>query len=200
MSTVRNHSLEHNNRGHVCDFTLKYFREKYNCRSLLDIGAGRGLNCAWAQQYHEYEAVGIEADPVLSNPVHDNIIQHDFVKDGVKQFDRTFDLGWSVATSEHIDASGADAYVQTFLACRWIVFTWCNPGYGGYHHVNEQYQSYWLERFQKYGFEYEPALSEIIKRNNQLRMIKSLNKTGKSVRKGYLKDWATVFENPQITE
>jgi len=48
MSAIRDHSLEHNNRGHVCDWILEYFRQQYGCLSLLDIGAGRGLNCAWA--------------------------------------------------------------------------------------------------------------------------------------------------------
>jgi hypothetical protein len=57
-----------------------------------------------------------------------------------------------------------------------------------------------LERFKKYGFEHDSKLSELVKDRNQLRMIKSLNREGKSVRKGYLKAWATVFRNLQITE
>lgn len=194
----RDHSLEHNNRGHVCDWTLAYFRDQHQCRTLLDIGAGRGLNCAWAEQQHGYTATGIEADPNLTAPVHPDIVCHNFVTDGVCEFDQQFDLGWSVATSEHIDAAGADAYVLTFRVCRWVVFTWCNPGYGGYHHVNEQPQSYWLPKFQQAGFVHDTKLSDLVKHRNQLRMIKGLGKSKKNTGKGYLNLWATVFRNTAI--
>ena len=104
MSRV-DHSLEHNNRGHVCDWTLNYFRTTHGCKTFLDIGAGIGLNCAWAERNHGYTSTGIEADGICEK-IHDDIVIHDFVSAGVCKFDRTFDLGWSVATSEHIDEVG----------------------------------------------------------------------------------------------
>ena len=135
--SIRDHSLEHNNRGHKCDFTLDYFKREHNCKTLLDIGAGKGLNCAWATSQHGYTATGI-----------------------------------------------------------WVVFTWCTPGYGGYHHVNERSQSYWIEKFHANGFEFDSSVSELIKEKSQLRMIK--DGSSKQVSKGYLKDWATVFKNPNL--
>lgn len=191
---TRDHSLEHNNRGHKCDFTLNYFKDKYRCSTFLDIGAGRGLNCAWAARYHGYQATGIEVDGECEK-VHDDIIIHNFVTDGVCVLDRKCDLGWSVATSEHIDELGSDDYVKTFQSCKWVVFTWCKPGYGGYHHVNERSQDYWIEKFSQFGFTYEDELSQIIKSQSQLKMIKSVDNTRKQVSKGYLKDWGTVFRN-----
>ena len=191
--SVRDHSLEHNNRGHVCDFTLDYFNKKHGCHSLLDIGAGKGLNCAWATKYHGYQATGIEVDAECEK-VHDDIRIHNFVTDGVCQFDRRFDLGWSVATSEHIDESGTDDYVKTLRACDWVVFTWCTPGYGGYHHVNEREQSYWIKKFTENGFQYDETISKLIRTRSVLKMIKTLDKSKKQVYKGYLKDWGTVFK------
>ena len=193
--SIRDHSLEHNNRGHVCDWTLNYFRTTHGCKTFLDIGAGVGLNCAWAEKNHGYTATGIEIDSECTK-VHDDIVIHDFVSDGVCEFDRTFDLGWSVSTSEHIDELGADDYVKTFLACKWIVFTWCRPGYGGYHHVNEQPQSYWIEKFQKNGFEFDSSISDLISQKSRLKMIKE--GSSKQVSKGYLRKWATIFKNPNF--
>jgi len=193
--SIRDHSLEHNNRGHKCDFTLDYFKREHNCKTLLDIGAGKGLNCAWATKHHGYKATGIEIDSECTK-VHDDIVIHNFVTDGVCEFDRTFDLGWSVATSEHIDETGADDYVKTFLACKWIVFTWCTPGYGGFHHVNEQPQSYWIEKFHTNGFEFDSSASELISQKSQLRMMKE--GSPKQVSKGYLREWATIFKNPNL--
>lgn len=197
MSRI-DHHLEHNGRGHKCDWTLKFWRQRYKCKTLLDVGAGVGLNCAWASYYHGYIATGIEADGQCKK-VHDDIVIHDFVTDGVCKFDRIFDLGWSVATSEHIDEKGADNYVETFLACKHVVFTWCPPGYPGYHHVNCQYQPYWIDKFQNLGFIYDEKVSNIIKSRCEFSMIKNLDRLQKRRGKGYLKDWATVFHNPKIT-
>ena len=207
--SIRDHSLEHNNRGHKCDFTLEYFKREHNCKTMLDIGAGNGLNCAWATDQHGYTATGIEIDSECTK-VHDDIVIHNFVTDGVCKFDKTFDLGWSVATSEHIDELGADNYVKTFLACKWVVFTWCPPGYGGTHHVNERSQSYWIEKFHANGFEFNSSISNLIKEKSLLKMIKSPPtrilslkiKSGslKQVSKRYLRFWATVFHNPSINQ
>jgi len=197
--SVRDHSLEHNNRGHVCDWTLNYFKTTHGSKTFLDIGAGIGLNCVWAEKYHGYTSTGIEADGACEK-IHNNIVIHDFVSNGVCEFDETFDLGWSVATSEHIDEVAADDYVKTFLACKTVVFTWCPPGYSGYHHVNCQPQSYWINKFQKHGFVFDQSLSTLVAVNCKLRMVKSLDKQRKSVPKGYLRDWATVFHNPSIKQ
>lgn len=191
------HSLEHNNRGHVCEFTLQYFKTKFNCQTLLDVGAGVGLNCGWAQKYFGYQATGIEADGVCQK-VHNDIVIHDFEKDGVCDLGRTFDLGWSVATSEHIDSSGAIDYAKTFLQCKYVVFTWCNPGYGGYHHVNEQYLPYWLDIFLPLGFVYDEKLSRHIRKNNKLTMIKNLDSMKEKNKKYYLRKWGTVFINSKF--
>lgn len=192
--SVRDHSLEHNNRGHVCDFTLDYFKKKHECHSLLDIGAGKGLNCAWASKYHGYQATGIEVDAECEK-VHDDIRIHNFVTEGVCEFDRTFDLGWSVATSEHIDESAVDDYVKTLTQCRWVVFTWCRPGYGGYHHVNEQEEPYWIKKFSKFNFNKDIEISTLVRRRSNLSMIKSINAAGKKLRKVYLSSWGVVFKN-----
>ena len=192
--SVRDHSLEHNNRGHVCDFTLDYFKNKHGCHSLLDIGAGKGLNCAWATKHHGYKATGVEVDAKCEK-VHDDIRIHNFVTDGVCEFDRTFDLGWSVATSEHIDEPGADAYVKTLTQCRWVVFTWCRPGYGGYHHVNEQAEPYWIKKFSKFNLSKDIGLSNLVRKRSTLSMIKSIDPNAKTVPKVYLSAWGVVFKN-----
>ena len=127
-------------------------------------------------------------------------MKKDYEKDGAVKLNETFDLGWSVAVSEHIDASASDYYVETFTHCRWILFTWCTPGYGGYHHVNEQPLEYWIPKFEKCGMYIDIEKSKLIKESNRLQMVKHTDWSTalRNKRKGFLSLWATVFENRSI--
>ena len=189
----------HNNRGHVDWFSLNFFKTKLNCKTLLDVGCGTGLNCDYAEKVHGYTATGLEADPDCKK-AHDRIIIHDYEKNGAVTLNETFDLGWSVSVSEHIDESASDYYVETFTRCRWILFTWCTPGYGGYHHVNEQRLEYWIPKFEKQGMYVDYEKSKTIKNSNQLQMVKHTDWSTalKNKRKEYLSRWATVFKNCSI--
>tara|TARA_Y100001963_G_C6508074_1_gene320851 strand:- start:361 stop:567 length:207 start_codon:yes stop_codon:yes gene_type:complete len=42
-------------------------------------------------------------------------------------------------------------------------------GWGGHHHVNEQSQEYWVEKFKNYGFTYDPKVSNLVKENSTMR-------------------------------
>ena len=78
-----------------------------------------------------------------------------------------------------------------------MLFTWCQPGYPGYHHVNCQLPEYWIPKFQARGYRYDGNRSRDVQFKN-LFMVKapfwrddSLNK--KQVFKPYLRDWGMVF-------
>ena len=65
---------------------------------------------------------------------------------------RRFDLVNCLEVAEHLDASRADSFVDDLCALGdVVVFSAAIPGQGGTHHVNEQFQSYWQERFRRNG-------------------------------------------------
>ena len=197
----------HWNRGHINGALLKYFKDKKQCKTFLDIGCGNGLNVAFANEVMEYDAYGIEGDPSAHiNPITKNLFKHDFENDGkFKQELPNIDLGWCVSVSEHIEEKNVYDFVDVFQKCNWVVFTWCPPGYPGYHHVNCQKAPYWIDKFRQINFTFDYKLTNrLLYHFSKLVMIKTPywrdNKlNSKKVPKAYLRKWGMIFKNDSIT-
>jgi len=197
-----NNTGGHWGRGHISGPLLDHFKKNLNCKTMLDVGCGIGLNVAYAQEQHGYDAYGIEGDSdALVNPVCKNLFKHDFENDGdvnLEELPAEFDLMWSVSVSEHIDEAKVDHYMNIFTRAKYVIFTWCPIGWPGYHHVNCQEAPYWIDKFQNIGFDLNKELTRIVNQNSELVMIKSpywrdtaLN--SKRVHKMYLREWGLCF-------
>lgn len=77
-----------------------------------------------------------------------------------------FDLATSIEVAEHIPEFLADRFVDYMIgAAPLIMLTAAHPGQDGNGHINEQPQSYWIEKFRACGYAHSEAESE------QLRTI-----------------------------
>jgi hypothetical protein len=78
---------------------------------------------------------------------------------------RRADLAYSFEVAEHLPPELGDRLVG-FLAATapLVVFTAAHPGQGGYGHVNEQPQAYWVERFRAAGMEPSPDETAALRR------------------------------------
>jgi hypothetical protein len=58
--------------------------------------------------------------------------------------------------------------MQAFARCKYVICTAAGPGAPGHHHVNCQLPTYWLDVFDKYGFDYddETTLDIRMKKSN----------------------------------
>jgi len=66
---------------------------------------------------------------------------------------RTFGLVQSLEVAEHLDESCADAFVESLTRhADTVLFSAAIPGQRGFHHVNEQWPSYWTAKFAAAGF------------------------------------------------
>jgi hypothetical protein len=66
---------------------------------------------------------------------------------------RTFDLVTALEVAAHLEQANADAFVESLTRHGdTILFSSAVPGQGGDHHVNEQWPSYWAEKFAKAGY------------------------------------------------
>jgi SAM-dependent methyltransferase len=124
-------------------------------KSVADVGCGVG---PWAAEFLANgvpDVLGIDGDYVDRSQLRippDRFSVHDLTKS--LQLDRTFDLAVCLEVGEHLPESRAQGLVVdlTFLApC--VLFSAAVPGQGGSHHINEQYLSYWIDLFQKQGYE-----------------------------------------------
>lgn len=68
--------------------------------------------------------------------------------------DKMYDLCISLEVAEHINQERTDVFVENLTrASDIILISAALPGQGGTEHVNEQKLSYWVEKFNRRGFE-----------------------------------------------
>jgi SAM-dependent methyltransferase len=129
----------------------------YRIRSVIDIGCGAGFSTRWFEQRVD-RVLGIEGDPaahVAGVRRSDRMVRHDFTEGPFVPVD-LYDLGWVAEFVEHVEAKYMANWMRALQACRYACITFARPGQGGHHHVNEQHEGYWIDRFKAVGFEHVP--------------------------------------------
>ena len=161
----------HNDRG-----TLTFLINEFKIKSFLDIGCGPGGMVSLAGM-RGLEAVGIDGDWEVEKEKDTNIVIHDFTS-GPAPLEKEFSLGWSVEFLEHVDEKYQDNYMQAFARCKLVVCTAAGPGAPGHHHVNCQPQEYWHNVFDKYGFDYDDAVTQRIRTQESTMQKPFMQRTG----------------------
>jgi SAM-dependent methyltransferase len=148
--------------------TFDYIREKYNIRSMLDIGCGPAGMVEYAN-YKGVYAIGVDGDPDLGEKPY--TILHDFTT-GQLELDETFELVYSTEFVEHVDEQYVDNFMKLFQKGYYVFMSAAPPGQGGHHHVNCKDKKYWIEKFEQYGFEYLPEESEEISKTSNDDLVR----------------------------
>jgi SAM-dependent methyltransferase len=148
--------------------TFDYIREKYNIRSMLDIGCGPAGMVEYAN-YKGVYAIGVDGDPDLGEKPY--TILHDFTT-GQLELDETFELVYSTEFVEHVDEQYVDNFMKLFQKGYYVFMSAAPPGQGGHHHVNCKNKDYWIKKFEEYGFEYLPEDSEEISKTSNDDLVR----------------------------
>lgn len=122
-------------------------------RSVADIGCGTGTWLAAALADGATMAFGIEGDWVTPAMLDDARIA--FAPQDLEQrfSGPRVDLALSLEVAEHLSPGRADSFVADLVALApAVVFSAAVPGQGGVGHRNEQWQSWWAERFAAQGY------------------------------------------------
>jgi len=188
MVEVPDHLGGHNNKTWEDKGALEYLISKLDIQSMIDIGCGPGGQVKTARKLN-LDAQGIDGDSTV-NP--DILV--DFTKE-MYEPDRTFDLGWSVEFLEHVPEQHMDNYMSIFLKCKYVVCT-ANPNHGNYHY-NLHPKQWWIEQFEKRGFEYEQEIIQGVLKNSTMKR-KIEKKTGKSYT--WLEQSGMAFVNKNYEE
>ena len=131
--------------------------EKYNIKSVVDVGCGFGHSTDFFYDDLKCEVRGVEG---LQRAVDENlvssefVVQHDF-ETGPYIPERKFDLCWSCEFVEHVSHESMPNFLETFKSADYLAITYASPGQGGHNHVNEQEQTYWLQHIEQAGFEFD---------------------------------------------
>lgn len=146
-----------------CPEMFKHLVEKFDIKSVLDVGCGMGYQMQEFMKYCD-EVVGIDGSEYVStnSVIKEKIFQHDFNIGELETEDR-FDLCWCCEFVEHVGEEFRDNFLSSFAFCKYVAMTHAVPGQGGHHHVNCQPREYWIEHMARFGFEFDEEITNELK-------------------------------------
>ncbi len=122
--------------------------------SVVDLGCGTGAWLAEFKRCGVADTVGVDTTQVPTDELE--IDPNDFVTTDLTEPLRLqgyFDLAMSLEVAEHLPAEKSEQFVATLTQLAPVVlFSAAVPYQGGEHHINEQWPSYWVDRFAEQGF------------------------------------------------
>lgn len=128
---------------------------KLSVASVLDVGCGVGtflreFSNNGVRDFLGIDGADVDADQLFIEP---SSYQRMDLSRSIN-LGRTYDLVVSLEVAEHLPAESADQFVENL--CRHgaqVLFSAAVPFQGGEGHLNEQWPSYWAEKFAKHGFQ-----------------------------------------------
>lgn len=128
--------------------------QRLQVRSVVDVGCGVG---GWLKQFElcgVSDYLGIDGNYVPRSSLkipEDRFRPADLTN--LTALDRRFDLACSLEVAEHLPPEHAERFVDALVALAPVVlFSAAIPSQGGTDHINEKWQSYWAQLFQKRGY------------------------------------------------
>jgi hypothetical protein len=123
-------------------------------KSVADFGCGIGAWLAAAGSLGSEQLFGFDGPWVNQSRLADPRIAFSAVDfSGEISLPGRFDLALSVEVAEHLPEARSDWFVDTLCrASDVIVFGAAVPGQGGLDHINEQWPSYWVQKFRVRGY------------------------------------------------
>lgn len=174
----------HENETHVDDGGLSYLIEKFNVKSMYDMGCGPGGMVELGLD-KGLEVLGVDGDGLVERSDRAKaVIQiHDFNNGPhILPEGKVFDLAWSVEFVEHVEKKYMPHFMQSLTNCKYVAMTHAVPGQPGHHHVNCMPAEYWFGVFEAFGFIVLPE------ETNELRKASTM-------RERYIRQQGYVFKN-----
>eukprot|EP00538_Stauroneis_constricta_P008976 CAMPEP_0119567890 /NCGR_PEP_ID=MMETSP1352-20130426/37289_1 /TAXON_ID=265584 /ORGANISM="Stauroneis constricta, Strain CCMP1120" /LENGTH=377 /DNA_ID=CAMNT_0007617203 /DNA_START=93 /DNA_END=1226 /DNA_ORIENTATION=- len=142
----------------------KFMVDYVGVKSIIDVGCGKGTSTAWFH-FHGIDTLCVEGshDAVEQN-IHPEkktkVVEHDFSR-GPWWPEKTYDAIWCVEFLEHVGRNYHHNYLPVFRKAAFIFVTFST--WGGWHHVEVHDHSWWIDRFESFGFRYSERLSDKVR-------------------------------------
>lgn len=134
--------------------TLTRLREIAPFASVLDVGCGDGRWLAASMSLGVNDIQGVDGPwtDLADMMIPGETVRIHNLSDSFS-LERTFDLAMSMEVAEHVAPSSADRFVANLTRhSDFVLFGAAIPHQGGFRHINEQWQSYWRDRFAGQGY------------------------------------------------
>lgn len=147
-----------------------------SCRRILDVGSGSGAFSAELLRRGKL-VIALERSAhgrSLAVKQHVDCREFDLLADPPAAVQETFDLVLCFEVAEHMSPEIGDRLIHFIAGYRSpVIFSAAHPGQGGTGHVNEQPDTYWVDRFEKLGFRLDPGLTRRLRSEFSARSASS---------------------------
>lgn len=149
---------------------LPYVCRLIEVNSAIDVGCGLGV---WIEQLLQMginDVMAVDAewfneDFIKEHVGTNKIVVHN-LEEGVFHSGRRFDLAICLEVAEHVTSKHSNNVVETLVDnADTILFSAAIPCQGGQGHVNEQWPTYWREKFNHYGYDFVDVIRPYIWNN-----------------------------------
>jgi len=142
-------SSEERGAGLSASVVVPIIVEVFHPHSVVDFGCGLG---DWLGEFRRHGVLNIFGyDGAWATGADSRIDPDNFCAvdlNHIVPLNKRYDLAISLEVAEHLTPDGGERLVQALSLCSDIVlFSAAIPQQGGYMHINEQYQSYWVRKF-----------------------------------------------------
>jgi SAM-dependent methyltransferase len=128
--------------------------EKYQIKSVLDVGTGIGTWLKVCNDLGIKDFLGVDGnwvDRSMLKIPDKYFLEFDLTNKLILK--RKYDLVICLEVAEHIPSNYANVFIENLVNHSDIIlFSAAIPGQEGQNHLNEQNLSYWIEKFEKFGF------------------------------------------------
>jgi hypothetical protein len=168
-------------------------------KSIVDIGCGGAAWLSACGALGVEDILGIDGDYVELGKL--KIPKQKFQAHDLRQrlvIDRKFDLAMSLEVAEHIPQAYAETLIDSLVRLSPVVlFSGALPFQGGVGHVNEQWPTYWKERFSRQGYQVVDCIRKRVWDNDKVDTWYK-NNIMLFVESGYLKSHDTLLREARI--
>lgn len=141
-----------------------------NPQSVYDFGCGEGIWLNVVKSLNKnIDVLGFDGKHVLKDNL--KIPEDCFVTCDLSKIVRGYrcDLALSIEVAEHIEEQYSDVFIENIVNCSDnILFSAAIPGQGGINHVNEQFQEYWIKKFEERGYIVDFSVRNYFWNNNRI--------------------------------
>jgi SAM-dependent methyltransferase len=132
-----------------------YLFEFYRPNSIVDFGCGIGAWLTAANELGVKDLLGIDGNWIDGKQLNADKIEYKLVDlEQPIKLDRKFDLAISLEVAEHLSEERAKSFISNICASADVViFSAAVKGQGGVNHINEQWQSYWIDIFSQNNYQ-----------------------------------------------
>jgi len=136
-----------------CPRLWNWLVQRYEIQSVLDVGCGEGHSTDF---FHKLgcRVLGVDGcrQAIADSAIPEHVVLHDFCT-AAFEMRRAIDCIWACEFLEHIDQKYLPHILKTLSqATKLVVVTHAFPRQEGYHHVNCQPTSYWIEQVESLNF------------------------------------------------